>query len=96
MHRGPIDSRHTNGPTDPSWRSLAVCYALIAAAALLLWSTTNPLAGVAVATGALGLFVGARKTVPLVRRLSQCGGFVLDVTDDLQICVVRPSADGPC
>lgn len=96
MYRGQRDTRYTKEPNDPSWRTLAVCYALMAATLLALWSTTNPLAGAAVLTSAAVLLVGTRKAVPLVRCLADCGGFVLDVTDDLQICVVRPSADGPC
>lgn len=96
MYRGPRGSRHVEVPTGTSWQSLAVCYALLATTMLLLWSATNPLAGTAVVTGAVGLVVGTRKAAPLVRCLTECGGFVLDVTDDLQLCVVRPSADGPC
>lgn len=96
MYRGPRDSRYLEVPTETSWRSLVVCYALMPTTLLLLWSVTNPLAGAAAITGAVGLFVGSRKAVPLVRCLAECGGFVLDVTDDLQLCVVRPGADGPC
>lgn len=96
MFRGPRDPRYIDVPTETSWQSLAVCYTLLATAVLLLWSATNPLAGAAVVTGAVGLVVATRKAAPLVRCLAECGGFVLDVTDDLQVCVVRPSADGPC
>lgn len=96
MYTGSRDPRYTEVPTETSWRSLAAWYGLLAAAVLLLYTMSNPLAGATVVAGALGLVVATPKTVPLVRRLADCGGFVLDVTDDLQVCVVRPSADGPC
>ncbi len=93
MYRDTHDSHYTKEPTAPSWQSLAVCYGLMLLTMLTTWSVL--LAAAAVFTAALGLVV-ARRTVPLVRCLAVCGGLVLEVTDDLRICVVRPSVDGPC
>jgi hypothetical protein len=96
MYTDLLDTRYAKGQTDLGWQSLAVCYALMAATLLTLWSVTNPILGAAIAAGSLALLAGGWKAAPLVRCLAACGGVVFDLTDDLRICVVRSSADGPC
>lgn len=91
----PPSQRARPIPDDPTWRAVLVSYAAMVAIPLALWVGSQPLVrGVALA-GVVGALVGARRALELLRCLSECGGFALDLGETVRITVARNAVDDP-
>lgn len=95
MSSPPPDPRASPVPDEPTWRAILVSYAVMVAIPLALWAVSQPVAGTVALAGLAGLFVGARRAHGLVRCLSDCGGFAVDLGDAIRVTVVQSSADEP-
>jgi hypothetical protein len=96
MHGPRRDPRTYRRNPDPTWRGIAVGYALVAAVPLLLWVASRPVAGTAALAAAGGLFVATRRLLRLRRCLNECGGFVFDLAGDVRVRVTREAGDPAC
>jgi len=85
MHRPP-DPRYRPPPDEPTWGSILIVFAMIAAVPMLLWIASTPLAGVLLAAFA-GLLVGARRVVGLTRCAPTCRQLTVDLGSTVQITV---------
>jgi len=96
MARRPPDPRLRSRPKNPTWRNVLASYALVAAIPVLLWVASNPLAGGIGLAAVLVLRAGARRGADLVRCLRDCGGFAIDLGENVRISVTRPPANECC
>lgn len=89
-------SRGYDALNHPTWGSVLVSAALVAAVPVLLWIGSRPLAG-AVGLGTVGgLAVVAPPAYRLARCASRCRRFAIDVGDSVRITVTKPPADESC
>lgn len=84
------DPRLDQVPTEVTWQTVFVCYALIPVVIFGFWAVANPLGGAALLAATIGLILAARRVRTLARCFSECGRIVLDVGETVQICIVRP------
>lgn len=91
----PSDPRASPVPDEPTWRAVLASFAAMAAIPFALWAVSQPIAGTVALAGIAGLFVGTRRAYGLVRCLSDCGGFAVDLGDAIRVTVVRTPADEP-
>lgn len=91
MLRPPLDPRDCPLIEQPTWRSILVSYALVAAVPLLLWVISQPLAGTVTLGTIAGLFVGGRRAYKLTRCFYDCQGFTFDLGGKVQITVAQIS-----
>lgn len=87
MFRPPLDPRQRTPSIRASWQGLLVSYAIVFAVLLLLWVIADPLPRTVFLAGIASLYIGARRTYGLIRCFYDCGGFVLDLGDRVQITV---------
>lgn len=90
----PPDPRGRPVHKHPTWRSVLVSYALVAAIPLLLWVVSRPLAGTAAIAAVVGLSIGARRAYRLIRCVRDCQGLAFDLVGRVRITITRPPADG--
>lgn len=95
MFRPPLDPRDRPLVEQPTWRSVLVSYAVVAAIPLLLWVVSRPLAGTVTLGAVAGLIVGGRRAYGLTRCFYDCQGFTFDLVGKAQITVARIPADEP-
>lgn len=79
----------------PTWRSILVSYATIAAIPILLWVVSEPLTGAAVLAAVVGLSIGARRAHRLVRCFHDCRALTFDLGGEVRITVAQPPTDEP-
>lgn len=91
--RPPHDPRYLRDPTDPTWQSLLVSYALVAAILPVLWFVSYPVFGSIVVVTAVGIGVALRRAWRLRRCFHHCGGFSLDLAGRMRIAVTQPDVD---
>lgn len=89
----PLDPGDVPIVEQPSWRSLLVSYALVAAVPLLLWVVAHPVGGIVAAAGIAGLFVGGRRAYRLVHCFAECGGFSFQLGSIARITVSQLASD---
>lgn len=93
MHIPPTDPRDRFATKQPTWGNVLAAYALMAAVLLLLWAVSNPLAGAIALAAIVGLSVGARRAVRLIRCFQDCREFAVDLVGNVRITVTRTSPD---
>lgn len=69
---------------------------MVLAIPVVLWAASNPVASAAVVVTGGGLAIGTRGALRFRRCLYECGGFAVDMTDDVRVCVTRESATAAC
>lgn len=90
------DPRRRSVPDQPTWDTVLLSYAMVAAIPVVLWIAANPVIGL-VAVGAIAsLGFGARKAAGLVRCFYECRRLAFDVGDVARITVCRRPAEEPC
>ncbi|QLG61668.1 hypothetical protein HUG12_07980 [Halorarum salinum] len=78
----------------PTWRSVLVSYAAMAAIPLSLWAVSRPLAAVAVLAAAAALFVGVRRAPGLARCYRECRGIAFDLGGTVRVTIAwEPTRD---
>lgn len=93
MFRPPHDPHDPPRITNPTWWSILVSYALVAAIPLLLWAITNPLAGTVSLVGVAGLIIGGRHAYRLRRCFYQCQELTFRLGETAQITVTQLPTD---
>ncbi|WP_227373662.1 hypothetical protein [Haladaptatus halobius] len=93
MFRPPLDPGDRPLIDQPTWRSIIVSYALMAAIPLLLWIVSQPLAGTVTLAGIAGLLVGGRRVYRLIRCFYDCQRFTFNLGGKAQITVAQIHAD---
>jgi hypothetical protein len=96
MFTPPPDGRQHAPVTEPTAQSILVSYLLMAAIPLTLWVVSHPLVGVAGLVTALGVGLTARRAASLVRCISECGGFAVDLGERVRITVSQTRTDDVC
>lgn len=96
MTRPPRTRRPYRSTTEPTWTGIAASTAVVVAVPVLLWIAANPLAGGAGLALAAGVALTGRRALRLHRCLQDCGGFAVDLADDVRVCVARPGATEAC
>ena len=91
MIRPPIDPRYRPAPTEPTWRSILVSYAILATVPALLWAVSRPSTRIVGVVAVLGLALVARRLHRLVRCFSDCQGFAFDLGQRVRITITQPS-----
>lgn len=89
----PLDPRDRPHIEQPTWRSILVSYALVAAFPLLLWGISQPLAGAVTLATLAGLFVGGRGVYKLTRCFYVCQEFTVDLGRTARITVAQIPTD---
>ena len=93
MFRPLFDPRDRLLIDQPTWRSVLVSYALVAAIPVLLWIVSRPLAGTVILASIAVLFVGGRRVYRLIRCFYDCQGFTFDLVGKAQITVTQIPTD---
>jgi uncharacterized membrane protein YdfJ with MMPL/SSD domain len=96
MIRDPPDVRYQPEPIEPTWQGVLASYATIAIVLLLMWAFSDPVTAVVTLTTGVGLFVGTRRSLSVIRCFRECGGFAFNLGNSVHICVARPNVtDSP-
>ena len=95
MYAPPSDPRDPNAPTPTDPRSLVAAFLLAAAVPAALFAATWPLVGAVGFAALVGLFVGARRLLPAVRRARQDRPLRFDLPGGVSLRIVRRPAEPP-
>lgn len=93
MIRPPHDPHDLPRTTNPTWRSILVSYALVAAIPLLLWAISNPFAATVSLVGVAGLLIGGHHAYKLRRCFYQCQELRFRLGETAQITVAQLPTD---
>lgn len=77
----------------PTWRSILVSYALVAAVPLLLWAISNLLAGTVTLVGVTALVIGGRHAYKLRRCFYRCQKLTFQLGEIAQITITQLPTD---
>jgi hypothetical protein len=94
MYQPPLGPRP--GATEPTWRTLLVRYAVVAAVPILLWAVSQPVASLLALGGIAAIGIAARRGYGLVRCFYDCEAMVFDLGGKARITISQAPTDEPC
>ena len=93
MIQPPHDPQDPSLIDQPTWRSIFVSYALVAAVPLLLWAISNPLAGTITLVSVTALVIGGRNAYKLRHCFYHCQKLTFQLGETAQITVTQLPTD---
>jgi hypothetical protein len=96
MYRPPLDPRDRSATTTPTWRTIFVRYAIVAAVPISLWTVSQPVTAT-LALGAIAVLgIGARRGYRLVRCFYDCESMAFDLGGKARITIRQAPTDDRC